>query len=145
MSPEIRTYNINGSFPVVELREFLMHIPEPFLVVMRRKCVLTKLQIREAYRRSHIISGRSGRYRKPESVFLILMSGRAQISEALAECGISESTESAVAVSDRKEYFDLLESRFRGNLTRSNEGIPEDDPALDSVIFPRMTYISLDL
>ncbi|MEM3676072.1 MAG: hypothetical protein QXV22_03330, partial [Thermoplasmataceae archaeon] len=126
-------------------RVFLAELKDLFFVVMDRGCALTKLQIAEAYRRSLAITGRSGRYKKPESVFIILLSGKLQISEALEACGISTSSRIAVVVTDRHDFLEIFERKFQNSITKSDEAIPNDDPELDGLIFPRMTYISLEL
>lgn len=113
-------------------------------MILDAKSVRTKRQVYEAYWRSLRIHKESRKIEKPESFFLMLISGESQISAAVAKSGVSPDTESGYAVFDNNSDLELIKGMSGDLFTfESNLDLPDDDPSLDNEIFFSMLKVQL--
>jgi len=117
-----------------------------FFVLIDANSIKTRKQIQEAYSRSLRIFEESKKILKPESVFLMLISGESQISKAIAKSGISLATKYGYIVYNFPNDFDnflyLYSEVFDFDI---NPKIADDDINFDRDVFFSMLKVQLKL
>jgi len=117
-----------------------------FFVLVDANSIKTRKQIHEAYFRSLRIFEESKKILKPESVFLMLISGESQISKAIAKSGISPGTKNGYIVynflDDLNNFLSLHSEIFDFD---PNPKIADDDIDSDRDVFFSMLRVQLKL
>lgn len=124
---------------------FLSTYEKPFFAVVRSDIVKTKLQIQHAYGISMEEYSTQNRIEKPESIFMMLLSGREQIKDAIDAAGITDSVKIGVAIYDDRNHYRRFLMKYEGKVEDSFVALKEDDRSLDSEIFPKMTYTRMKI
>ncbi|MFG1449313.1 MAG: hypothetical protein AAE983_01565 [Thermoplasmataceae archaeon] len=127
------------------LPAFLSAYEKPFFSLVRAEIVKTRLQVQHAYRISMEEYGSQSRIEKPESIFLMLLSGRDQIKDAIETAGIDSTVRSGVAIYDDRNHYRRFLMKYEGKVAESFEPLKDDDRSLDSEIFPKMTYTRMKI
>lgn len=141
MLPEPRLAFFSLKEPIHrDVKDWLSTIETPFFSLIRTDAIKTKLQVNIAYASAMKDAGDGSRIRKPESIFMMMMSDEDQIRTAIISCGVSAETRRICAVYDNRDHLRNFISRFGDKVTETFEEIPEDDPSRDREIFSKMTY-----
>lgn len=141
MSPEPRLSFFAIREPVYrDIPPWLSTLVSPFFSVIRPEAIKTKLQVSHAYLTAMADSRQMTNIKKPESIFLMLMSGMDQIKTAIDYCGLSSDTKNICVVYDNRNHYQNFISRFGSRLSEASVKIPDDDPSLDREIFSKITY-----
>lgn len=147
MSPDISYLQVKEWEGLALLKEFLRKPHSGFFSIVDAEKIVSLEQVRICYSKALKLVQGTARIRMPESAFLMLLSGRNQISRAQVEVGISSSTKSILAVYDLPdEFYSLKESC--GMLCLEENGnmpIPASDTSRDTEIFSRMARVQLGL
>ena len=146
MLPEIKFARLLDSGHLQEITSFLKDAPGDFFSILDATKVRSVEQIVICFERAIKLFGNAGRARKPESIFLMLLSGMQQISKAQAEIGISERSSNIIVVYRSETDFEKFIARTGDYLKVSeNPGIPEIDAGSDPFIFSNMARVQIDL
>ena len=141
MSPEPRMSFFTIREPVYrDIPAWLSILDTPFFSIIRSDIIKTKLQVTHAYSTAMQDSGEMTRIRKPESIFLMLMSGMDQIKTAIEYCGLSSDTKNVCVVYDNRNHYQNFISKFGNRLSETFVKVPDDDPLMDREIFSKITY-----
>ncbi len=128
------------------MREFLRNSHDGFFSFVDADKIVSLEQIRICYTKSKKIVEASNKYKMPESVFLMLLSGQTQISRAQVEIGICSSTKSVLAVYDSKAEFERFTEECEGGVKVDFKmPVPEASIEKDGEIFSKMTRVQLSL
>lgn len=146
MLPEIKYYNLLAWDCLSSIRGFLSAGHKDFFSVIDATKVISVEQVLIAYDRAKRLVENSEKIKRPESAFLMLLSGEKQISKAQEEIGISSSTKSVLVVYANHEDFIEFEGLCREMLTAEPKNpIPEKALELDNVVFTRMAKVQLSI
>lgn len=146
MSPEIKFFKILEWKCLAEIKAFLKQTHSNFFSVIDARKVFSIEQMQICHERAQRIMQTSDRIKRPESAFLMLLSGENQISRAQEEIGISSSTESIFVVYDNTADFASF-LKFCGDWLEEMAKIPTPyrNQERDSIIFSRMARVQLSL
>ena len=146
MQPEIRFANILEAGHLEEITSFLKDATGDFFSILDASKIRSLEQVFICYDRAMKLFRNTGKARKPESIFLMLLSGRNQINKAQTEIGISEQSSNIIIVYSSKIDLDKFIART-GNYLRisENPGIPDIDAESDQIIFSNMARVQIDL
>ena len=128
-----------------ELPKFLSTYEKPFFALIRADLIRTRLQVEHAYRISMEDSAIRGKIQKPESVFLMLMTGIDQIKESIENGGIGRDVKQGAAVYDDRSHYKRFLDRYGSIVEESHISVKDDDRSLDAEIFPKMTYTRMKI
>ncbi|MCW6169272.1 MAG: hypothetical protein LVQ94_05870 [Thermoplasmatales archaeon] len=106
--PNIVFFSLKRLLNQDQINDIISSIPTKngsFFVLVDAHSIRTHKQVQEAYSRSLRIFEESKKILKPESVFLMLVSGESQISRAIAKSGISPTTKEGYIVHDFPDGF----------------------------------------
>lgn len=141
MSPEPRLSFFTIREPVYrDIPGWLSTLETPFFSVIRPEVIKTKLQVNHAYMTAMADARQNTNIKKPESIFLMLMSGMDQIKTAIDYCGLRLDTKNICVVYDNRNHYQNFISRFGSSLSEEFLKVPDDDPSLDREIFSKITY-----
>lgn len=128
------------------MKDFLGASHNDFFSIVDAAKVISLEQVVIAYERAKRLIENSEKIKRPESAFLMLMSGEKQISKAHEEIGITSSTKSILAVYTDQEDLMEFEHLCNGNLhSESKIPIIEREVKYDNLIFSRMAKIELSI
>jgi len=149
MQPEIQYFSVNETDNELDIDSLISGfylLKEGFFTFIDSNSAKTKKQINEAYIRSLRIYEESAGITRPESVFLMLISGESQISRAIIKSGISSDTRSGYVVFDHMSDLVRLKSMYPGLFDfREQIDLPDDDRSLDRTIFFSMLKVQLKM
>ncbi len=128
-----------------DLPAFLSSYEKPFFSIVRSEILKTKLQVQHAYRISMEEYGFQSKIEKPESIFLMLLSGRDQIKDAIKIAGIDGTLKSGAAIYDDRNHYRRFLMKYEGKVMESFMPLKDDDRSMDSEIFPKMTYTRMKI
>lgn len=107
--------------------------------------VTSEEQLDMCYESSRKICSRNRKYHDVSAVFMMLLTGKSQIRDAIDSAGIRpDDTGFLIAYEDERDIH-KFESKYPGITIVSNHGIPADDPGSDRKIFPGMTDVIYEL
>lgn len=146
MSPEIKHINILNWEALSIMKGFLQNNKSHFFSVMDASGIVSTEQVMMAFEKASRIFSSSTKYRRPESVFLMLLSGETQITRAQDAIGLSSSTSSALVVYEAQQDLEKFLEECGSMISLSNE-IPLPDRSLtdDGEVFSRMARVQLAL
>ncbi len=146
MLPEVSYLKVSEWEGLSIMKEFLRKPHSGFFSIVDADKVVSLEQIRICYSKALKIVENSSRIKMPESAFLMLLSGRNQISKAQVEVGISSSTRGILAVYDSPDEFSSLKEYCSMCTEETGEmPLPPSDRSMDAEIFSRMARVQLAL
>ena len=146
MLPEIKYYKLLAWDCLSSIRDFLGASHNDFFSVVDADKTISIEQVSVAYERARRLISYSEKIKRPESAFLMLLSGEKQISRAQEEIGISSSTKNILAVYSSQEDLMAFEGLCQG-LLKAEKAIPIPERALemDGIVFTRMARVELSI
>lgn len=146
MLPELKYFKVLNEACLERVQAFLREDRLNFFSLIDASRVFSEEQVRICYSRSLRIFESNGRIRRPESLFLMLLSGENQISRAQQAAGITPQTTNVLAVYESPDDLGAFVSEI-GNDCISNVdySVPESDRRRDPEIFSRMARVQLNL
>ncbi len=145
MLPEISYLEVLEWDSLAIMREFLRKSHDGFFSFIDADKVVSLEQVRICYSKSLKIVETATKVKYPESIFLMLLSGRTQISKAQLEIGISSSTKSVLVVYDSDSEFRRFLESCPGIRVKNKIPIPESLKEKDGEIFSKMARVQLSL
>lgn len=144
MLPELKYFRVLDRKGIQLLLSFLKEDKENFFSMVDSSKVVSLEQIRICYNKAMKLFESSDRIKRPESIFLMLLSGEKQISRAQDSVGVSESTGSFIVVFESESTFQsFLGSAGKHILRNDIPAVPERKPEEDGIMFSRMARIQL--
>ncbi len=114
-------------------------------LLLRKDAVVSRTQIDLCYESSLKISRRNRKYRDSSTVFMMLLSGKTQIRDALIFAGISGEEKEFLVAYESEDDFRKFRVQFSECSFSPDTGIPEDSESLDSKVFPAITDVIYEL
>ncbi len=146
MLPEVKYYKLLAWDCLSSIRGFLGASHNDFFSVIDADKIISIEQVSVAYERAKRLISYSEKIKRPESAFLMLISGEKQISKAQEEIGISSSTKNIMVVYSNHEDLLEFESLCHGLLKAEKViPIPERAIELDGVVFTRMARVEISI
>ncbi len=144
--PEISYLKVEEWEGLAVLKEFLRKPHKGFFSVVDAEKIVSLEQVQICYTKALKLVESASRIKMPESAFLMLLSGRNQISKAQVEVGVSSSTKSILAVYDSPEEFSILKESCGMCVVETDKvPVPAQNRDRDSEIFSRMARVQLAL
>ncbi len=144
MQPELKSFNVVGKhFP--SPKTFLNADHSGFFCILDSKMVVSREQIAISFERSQKLQPES-RIRLKESLFMMLVSGEPQISNAIVSAGIGPNTGTITVVYENEGDLLAFQHNLSGILVPVNNPFPERTPEnLVKDIFRKMIRVQLSL
>lgn len=144
MLPKIRYYDLLAWGCLSSIKGYLGASHNDFFSAIDATKVISIEQVIIAYERAKRLLEHSEKIKRPESAFLMLLSGEKQISRAQEEIGISSSTKSIlvafVSDEDISNFENLCNEMLKPEPTIP---VPEMARDMDGVVFTRMAKVEL--
>ena len=144
MQLELKSFKLAGKqFPSPET--FVKGNHTGFFCVLDSKRVVSREQIQISFQRAERLQSQS-RIRLKESLFMMLVAGEPQISNAIVSAGIGPETSRITVVYDNEDDIMAFTQSTGGLLEPVKEPFPDETPEnLVPVIFKKMIRVQLSL
>lgn len=124
--------------------EFIPEASGPF-IFLKRGSLKSLTQLNFCFESSIKICSRNRKYRDLSAVFMMLISGKTQISQAIESVGISDSdSEFLVAYQNGSDISEFIR-RYGGFAISEDPGVPAESEEPDRDIFPSITDVIYEL
>lgn len=144
MLPEIRYYEVSEWKCLAEIKAFLSSGHSGFLSIVDSKKIFSIEQVMISYERALRLMQTSDKIKRPESAFLMLLSGQNQISRAQEAVGITSSTNSVLIVYDEeRDYISCINYCGSSMVPVEQIPIPYSVRESDDTVFSRMARVEL--
>lgn len=144
MQPELKSFKLAGKqLPSPET--FIRGKHVGFFCILDSSTVVSREQILISFNRSERLHSQS-RIRLKESLFMMLVAGEPQISDAIGSAGIGPETLGITVVYENKNDLLAFERSLEGLLSSVDDPFPDKTPDnLVPVVFRKMIQVQLSL